>query len=320
MAKAKSIKTCSVDGCERPAKAKGLCNTHYERLRLRWSTDDPVRINTGQTCRVSQCAESAYQKGLCCKHYLRLRRYGSFELPVRKPRPDIKCTISGCETLIGRKGAKGMCSYHYNKLRERDVCKVGGCTNGVSGRGYCEKHLQRLLRNNCLDDPIWYTYDKYCAKEGCRRKTYSKGLCHRHYDQQYRVDNSEHLKKVHSEYSRNHLKELNKKHREYLGKHPEKERAWRIRRRFRKSAGPQHNGNDELHVYNLAKGKCAYCGKYLSFRAGHIDHRVPLAKGGNNGIGNLEWTCPQCNQGKSSKLLIEWLQERSISEQFFKVA
>lgn len=37
-----SEQTCSVFGCERPSHARGLCNTHYERLRIHGSTDDPT--------------------------------------------------------------------------------------------------------------------------------------------------------------------------------------------------------------------------------------------------------------------------------------
>lgn len=33
--------TCSIEGCARRVKGKGLCNTHLERLRIHGSTDDP---------------------------------------------------------------------------------------------------------------------------------------------------------------------------------------------------------------------------------------------------------------------------------------
>lgn len=36
--------TCSIDGCDKPAKyaRTGWCNTHYERHRVHGSTDDPT--------------------------------------------------------------------------------------------------------------------------------------------------------------------------------------------------------------------------------------------------------------------------------------
>lgn len=35
------VRTCSVEGCERPVEAKGLCVMHYRRLRR---TGDPLRV------------------------------------------------------------------------------------------------------------------------------------------------------------------------------------------------------------------------------------------------------------------------------------
>ena len=34
---------CSVPGCDRPAKCRGICNTHYQRLRRTGTTQDRPR-------------------------------------------------------------------------------------------------------------------------------------------------------------------------------------------------------------------------------------------------------------------------------------
>ena len=55
----------------------------------------------------------------------------------------------------------------------------------------------------------------------------------------------------------------------------------------------------------LAK-PCAYCGAPSE----HIDHIIPLSRGGRHSIGNLTGACAKCNKSKSNKLLVEWRLQR----------
>lgn len=50
---------------------------------------------------------------------------------------------------------------------------------------------------------------------------------------------------------------------------------------------------------------CAYCRNVLG-DSYHIDHIVPVSRGGSNGIGNLAPACPTCNTSKFNRLLVEW--------------
>jgi hypothetical protein len=49
---------------------------------------------------------------------------------------------------------------------------------------------------------------------------------------------------------------------------------------------------------------CVYCG--AQDEALHIDHIVPLSRGGRNDDGNLAPACARCNLSKGSKTLEEW--------------
>jgi len=75
---------CQITGCGKAAKARGLCNTHYERRRLgfdNWDSLDDLRvINKRLTiCSVSECDTRVAdtESGLCGKHRYRQRRHGS---------------------------------------------------------------------------------------------------------------------------------------------------------------------------------------------------------------------------------------------------
>ena len=148
------------------------------------------------------------------------------------------------------------------------------------------------------------------------RKVRSQGLCRHH----WYIAHKDEVREYAIEH-RERRAELGRGRRAYFREyhklHPEKVRAWSHKRRELKTSGVQHTGADEIHVYNLAEGKCAYCGTKLSFKEGQIDHIVPLSRGGSNDIGNLAWSCPHCNNKKNAKFIIEvkYAQKRTKMSQ-----
>lgn len=53
-------------------------------------------------------------------------------------------------------------------------------------------------------------------------------------------------------------------------------------------------------------GRCAYCrGPYE-----HLDHVVPISRGGSNWAANIRPACSRCNLSKGAKPLSQWLPER----------
>jgi len=51
--------------------------------------------------------------------------------------------------------------------------------------------------------------------------------------------------------------------------------------------------------------ECAYCKTCLAEKY-HIDHVLPISRGGNNNMNNLVVSCAACNLSKGQKLLGEW--------------
>jgi len=52
-----------------------------------------------------------------------------------------------------------------------------------------------------------------------------------------------------------------------------------------------------LHLWWAQRGRCALTGVRLD-RTAHLDHSVPLARGGPTSIENLQWVTPQANYAK----------------------
>jgi hypothetical protein len=176
--------SCSVNGCERPDKARGMCNMHYQRW---YSTGDvgptgPIYAPTkGLPCSADGCSLPVSCKGLCSLHYSRFTRIGSTELAPRQPAP--VCSVDGCEK---QSKARGFCGTHYARwqregdpgpaglipakdrkykprarvIHVRPPCGIDGCertsrTSGArTGRPpLCEMHLQRFLKTGSYGPP-----------------------------------------------------------------------------------------------------------------------------------------------------------------------
>ena len=48
------------------------------------------------------------------------------------------------------------------------------------------------------------------------------------------------------------------------------------------------------------KGRCFYCGIKLGQRYLHVDHKMPVSRGGKDTPGNLQLLCQPCNGRKST--------------------
>lgn len=55
-------------------------------------------------------------------------------------------------------------------------------------------------------------------------------------------------------------------------------------------------------VYNKTEDHCAICGEFVPYTDFTVDHIIPLAKGGNNDLSNLQCACSVCNRIKQDIL------------------
>lgn len=89
-------------------------------------------------------------------------------------------------------------------------------------------------------------------------------------------------------------------------KNKENEKALNARRRARKrDADGKYDAKDVARQYRAQKGKCYWCGIKVG-GVYHVDHVIPLARGGTNGPENIVISCPHCNLSKHDKLPHEW--------------
>lgn len=88
---------------------------------------------------------------------------------------------------------------------------------------------------------------------------------------------------------------------------PDRRRAishnYSSKRRVWESTSGWINPKDWERTVRLFNRRCAYCGATGDL---HMDHVVPLSRGGTHTIGNVVPACPSCNLSKHNKFLTEW--------------
>ena len=68
------------------------------------------------------------------------------------------------------------------------------------------------------------------------------------------------------------------------------------------------NKSDVVKKLEQQKFKCVACNTNIK-KNYHVDHIVPLARGGTNWPDNIQCLCPSCNLSKNAKDPIKWAQE-----------
>lgn len=98
----------------------------------------------------------------------------------------------------------------------------------------------------------------------------------------------------------------------YRAANPEQVRADKAARRARfLGAEGRYTKGDIAELMLLQKGKCAVC-RCNIVKKYHVDHIRALSKGGSNKRKNLQLLCPPCNQIKSAKDPVQFMQSRGF--------
>ena len=73
------------------------------------------------------------------------------------------------------------------------------------------------------------------------------------------------------------------------------------RRNWRSFSPDSEVGRQVRAIYDSQEGRCWWCQKLVGDNY-HLDHRIPLARGGRDILANLVVSCPECNKDKRAKM------------------
>lgn len=79
-----------------------------------------------------------------------------------------------------------------------------------------------------------------------------------------------------------------------------------VRRARKRGAGGTHTATDLAAILKVQGNRCAYCRTSLNGIAKHVDHIIPLKRGGSNARSNLQYLCRPCNQSKGAKHPVDY--------------
>jgi 5-methylcytosine-specific restriction endonuclease McrA len=79
----------------------------------------------------------------------------------------------------------------------------------------------------------------------------------------------------------------------------------RNRLAIKKKAEGIHTDQDIAQILKNQNFLCNSCSVFLE--SYHVDHIIPLSRGGSNWPSNLQCLCPTCNLRKGAKTMGEWL-------------
>lgn len=101
------------------------------------------------------------------------------------------------------------------------------------------------------------------------------------------------------------------KSREWFARNPEKRAIYEQNRRAKKRAsGGKLSPDLKVRLFASQKGCCACCRRDLPIEEFHLDHVMPLSKGGSHEDKNMQLLCQPCNQSKYAKHPVDFMQER----------
>ena len=161
-----------------------------------------------------------------------------------------------------------------------------------------EKSLELFYTKQKRGKPYLMPECKQCEMERSRR---------------YRLTNKDKVretKRVWQENNRNKTQQYEKKYRE---NNKEKRRTLSRNRKYRRRQIEKGSGNtviiDKFALLSRQGGMCANCKIKGVDVVWHLDHIMPLSRGGTHTLSNVQVLCSFCNQRKSSKLPDQWANE-----------
>lgn len=115
--RSRSKRSCSVSDCQRPYKAKGLCNVHYT---IQWNRERPKterKPRSVRICSVTGCEVKTESFGLCKRHAQQEMVHRRSPIPRPAGTPLEGCEVPGCDTL---QFDHGLCRKHFRRVSSID--------------------------------------------------------------------------------------------------------------------------------------------------------------------------------------------------------
>lgn len=191
----------------------------------------------------------------------------------------------------------------------------------IAASGYYSEHREEVLETKRVhriehhDEYVQRDRDRYYSTIEYQKQRHAR---YRHENRDavlertrdWRRRNPEHIKAYSRQYHQDNIDRQRAKARNYYRNHLEERLAYAksynaSRRAMERAQGKGYSLSDVRLQYRSQHGKCWHCFKLVGNRF-HVDHLIPLKKGGKHDASNIVISCPLCNLSKKDKLCYRW--------------
>ena len=198
----------------------------------------------------------------------------------------------------------------------------------------CEYQRKWRLKNPEKARECWRKYqeaNREKRNERKRQKRQENPEATHAADRKWRTENPESMRKATRKYLSAHREYVREKKREWrlanLEAARERERKWgasnpdKLRNQWsnrsarKRGATGGYTLKDIADLFDRQRGKCAACKDRITKTGStkyHIDHVIPLKRGGSNWPDNLQLLCKPCNLKKGSMSPEEWAAQHGM--------
>ena len=318
-----SIKTCQHEGCDQSHKAYGLCTFHYQRKKAGKSFNTPRghRYEVRPQCKVKDCTNLCCSNGFCRKHWNQCR---IIKFQAQAFLGLSHCSQDKCYLPLY---TKGLCAKHYKHeilKKEKQLplskkcktCQEWKMFDGFNTFGLSKDGLSYDCKScvSVRNKQIWRANTPRYMRTKKRWEEQNKDRI-RAREKQRRLDDPIKYSLQQKQYRIKNIEKIREKERRYGQENREKVRLQAAKRRARKKNNKVFKVIDK-DLRKLLNDPCIYCGG----PAEHIEHKIPISRGGPHGIGNLAPSCANCNLTKHTKFVYEFkiwrkrISERQLTE------
>lgn len=215
---------------------------------------------------------------------------------------DKKCPGCGQIKEIGE--------FYKNKSRRDGFhCYCKSCAN-IQHKNYVEANKDRLREYDKAQ--YWLNHEKHLENKRASSQRNREGIRLRARERY--IDDREAILAKDKEYRMKNKEKRRASARRYYAENSE---AYKVRARERKmlkrkvSDGTITN-TALVELYKNQEGLCGYCSCDLESTTRHLDHIVPLSRGGLHTLVNVHWTCAECNLSKKDQTEEEWFKKERM--------
>ena len=227
---------------------------------------------------------------------------------------EVEC--GNCHTVftvtLKRGGTPRYCSEQCRKTKRYEATKKWIKNNPDKRREQKQREYKRNRDARLRQKAKWRSENRDRLAEYSRGWREKNREQHRSYNREYREKNPKRVLKAQREWREANKEKVDKYRKDWIENNPESYKESRARRRHRRRALVRESFVEDVDTKKLLDSfdmKCGICGGEIDEDkknphplALHIDHIVPLSKGGEHSYANCQPAHASCNVQKGDRV------------------